>query len=178
MKYKVIKVVAKTVTKAGQNNGKKYVECTLQDDGGNVRIVPVFDSEADKYLKHIAAANGGTLQNATADEPIPEEYATWNYAFDEVFTFPEPMYRVDPNTGTPMMNKFKMPYVRTEVRVLTRYAYDEQLQLLNPNGSPLTALKGWDRVTRGTSVMNSFYMPVSHFQGQASGQSAAVDDPV
>lgn len=177
MDYQVISVKARTVQKQGQNFGKKYVECTLKDAQGNERIVPVFDAEADKYLRHISTANGGSL-NAAVDEPIPAEDAKWSYCFDETYMFTEPMVRIDPQqaTPTPLRNKFGQMYVRTAVRVLTRYVFDEQLQLLNPGGSPLSAMRGWDRETRGTSVMNSFYMPERLFN--ASGPANTAEDPV
>lgn len=177
MDYQVISVKARTVQKQGQNFGKKYVECTLKDAQGNERIVPVFDAEADKYLRHITVANGGTL-NAAADEPIPEQDCKWGFCFDETYMFAEPMVRIDPQqtTPTPLRNKFGQMYVRTSVRVLTRYVFDEQLQLLNPGGSPLSAMRGWDRETRATSVMNSFYMPARLFN--ASGAGNTTEDPV
>lgn len=167
MDYTVIAVKALTVQKQGsQNFGKKYVECTVRDTQGNERVVPVFDAEANKFLKYIGVANGGTSQ--TGDITIPESDAKWPYAFDQQFMFPEPMVRIDPQqpTPTPLHNKFGQMYVRTSVRVLTRYVYDEQLQLLNPGGSPLSPLRGWDLETRGTSVMNSFYMPKRMFEAQ------------
>lgn len=174
MDYTVIKVKALTVQKQGsQNYGKKYVECTVRDTQGNERVVPVFDTEANKYLKYIGVANGGTSQ--TGDIAIPEADAKWSYAFDQEFVFPEPMVRVDGVTGQPLLNKFQQMYVRTSVRVLTRYAYDEQLQLLNPGGSPLSPLRGWDLSTRGTSVMNSFYLPKRMFEAQGPA-SQQVDD--
>lgn len=176
MDYQVISVKACKVQKQGPNFGKKYVECTVRDTQGNERVVPVFDTEANKYLKYIGVANGGTSQ--TGDVAIPEADAKWPYAFDETFMFPVPMVRVDPQTGQPLLNKFKQMYVRTSVRVLTRYVYDEQLQLLNPGGSPLSAMRGWDRETRGTSVMNSFYMPASMFVAQGSANNAGGDEPV
>ena len=181
MDYQVISVKARTVQKQGQNFGKKYVECTVRDTQGNERVVPVFDSEADKYLRHICTANGGNL-NAPADEPIPEADAKWSFCFDETHPFPCPMVRIDPAqaTPTPLKNKFGQMYVRTSVRVLTRYVFDEQLQLLNPGGSSLSAMRGWDRETRGTSVMNSFYMPASMFQAQgpATNAGGGTDEPV
>lgn len=177
MDYHVISVVAKTVNKPGSiNHGKKYVECTVRDIQGNVRVVPVFDAEADKYLRYIGVANGGTSQEG--NKPIPEEDAKWSYAFDQEFQFPEPMVRVDPVTMEPVKNKFGQLQQRPSVRVLTRYVYDEQLQLLNPGGSPLSAIRGWDVTTRGTSVMNSFYMPARLFTAGAGEAQSGVEDPV
>ena len=163
MNYNVIKVEAKTVQKQGQNFGKKYVECTIRSAQGETRVVPVFDAEADSYLACIAQAKGGTAVN---DQPIPEELAVWQYCFDQEFAFTTPMMRVDGVTGQPLLNKFNQPYIRTSVRVLTRYQLDEQLALLNPGGSTLAPRRGWDLNTRGTSVMNSFYLPVA---AQANG---------
>lgn len=177
MDYTVIAVKALKVQKQGsQNFGKTYVECTIRDTQGNERVVPVFDAEANKFLKYIGVANGGTSQ--TGDQAIAEADAKWQYAFDQEFVFPEAMVRVDGVTGQPLLNKFKQPYVRTSVRVLTRYAYDEQLQLLNPNGSPLSPLRGWDLNTRGTSVMNSFYLPKRLFEAQGPIEPVVDDNGV
>ena len=174
MDYTVIAVKALTVKKEGsQNFGKKYVECTVRDTQGNERVVPVFDAEANKYLKYIGVANGGTSQ--TGDIAIPEADAKWQFCFDQEFAFPEPMVRVDGVTGKALLNKFNQMYVRQTVRVLTRYTYDEQLELLNPGGSKLTPLRGWDLSTRGTSVMNSFYLPQRLFNAQGS-TTQQVDD--
>lgn len=174
MDYQVISVKALTVNKPGStNNGKKYVECTVKDIQGNERVVPVFDAEANKYLRYIGVANGGT--SATGDIPIPEIDAKWQYAFDQDFMFPEPMVRVDEN-GHPTTNKFGQMYIRTSVRVLTRYVKDDQLQLLNPGGPQLSPMKGWDLTTRGTSVMNSFYIPLRQFNQANGGDNAS--DPV
>lgn len=173
MDYNVISLKALTVQKQGQNFGKKYVECTVKDAQGNERVVPVFDTEANKYLKYIGVANGGTSQ--TGDIPVAEIDAKWSFAFDQPFVFPEPMVRVD-DQGKPMLNKFGQMYIRTQVMVLTRYAYDEQLQLLNPGGSPLSPLRGWDLTTRGTSIMNSFYLPLRLFNQQQNGGNGAAHD--
>lgn len=172
MDYNVVKVEAKTVQKQGQNFGKKYVECTVvqvQHDAqgneiaGETRVTPLFDTAAEPYLACISITKGGTAQ---ADTPIPAQNAKWSYVFDQDFLFPEPMVRVN-EQGQPMLNKFGQMYVRTKVKVMTRYAMDEQLRLLNPTGSCLTPLRGWDLETRGTSVMNSFYMPARLFQEQS-----------
>lgn len=172
MDYNVIAVKAQTVKKQGQNFNKKYVECTVRDSYGNERVVPVFDAEATKYLKYIGVANGGTSQ--TGDLPIPPEDAKWSFCFDQDFAFPEAMVRVD-ETGKPVLNKFQQMYIRNTARVLTRYVNDEQLAMLNPGGSTLTPLRGWDLNTRGTSVMNSFYLPLRLFNqaGPANGGGQA-----
>lgn len=179
MDYKVTKVEARTVNKQGQNLGKKYAVCTVQpimkDDQGNellgqAREVPVFDAEAAPYLACIAIAKGGTAQQ---DTPIPENMCTWRYCFDEDFAFPELMVRVN-DQGQPETNKFGQNRTRSVVKVFTRYMLDEQLLMLNPNGSALTPLRGWDKVTRGTSVMNSFYMPARLFNAPANTDDSAV----
>lgn len=174
MNYNVTKVEAKTVQKQGQNFGKKYVECTIvaiqKDEAGNdiageQRVTPLFDTAAEPYLACISIQKGGTAQ---ADTPIPAHLAKWMYCFDQEFVFPEPMVRVN-EQGQPLLNKFQQMYVRTQCTVLTRYQYDEQLALLNPGGSALSPMRGWDKTTRGTSVMNSFYMPYRLFNGAQNG---------
>lgn len=157
MNYNVIAVKAMTVAKQGQNFGKKYVEVTLRSDQGDVRTTPVFDADANEYLKCIGVQNGGA--SPTGDTAIPESMAIWQYCFDQEFVFPEPMVRVD-EQGKPMLNKFNQMYIRNSVNVMTRYQYDEQLQLLNPGGTSLAPKRGWDKTSRGTSVMNAFYVPL------------------
>jgi len=178
MNYNVIKVEAKTVNKPNSmNNGKKYVECTLQsiqyDEQGNeitgeTRTVPVFDEDANSYLACISTAKGGT---AAADTPIPANLAKWMYCFDEDFYFDEPHVRVDAE-GKPLTNKFGQMYRSNMVSVMTRYEVDEQLRALHPEKykdspyPPLKPKRGWRLNQRGTSVMNSFYMPLSAFTTQ------------
>lgn len=171
MNLQVKKVVADTVKKQGANFGKKYVICTVEDlETGDERDVPVFDKEAECYLACIAVQNGGT--SATGDQPIPETKAVWKDCFDEVFIFPEPMVRVN-EQGQPILNKFGQMYIRDRCNVLTRYNYDERRALLKDmngnNYSPFSPRRGWDLTTRGTSVMNSFYVPLRTVsaQGQA-----------
>ena len=169
MNYNVIKVEAKTVNKPGSmNNGKKYVECTLQsiqyDEAGNEitgeqRSVPVFDQDADAYLACISIAKGGT---APADTQIPANLAKWTYCFDEDYYFDEPHVRVDEN-GQPLKNKFGQMYRTNMVTVMTRYQIDEQMKLLHPEKSALVPKRGWRLNQRGASVQNSFYMPLSAF---------------
>lgn len=174
MNYNVIKVEAKTVQKQGRNFGKKYVECTIvaiqKDEQGNEvageqRTVPLFDADAEAYLNCIASAKGG---NAAQDSPIPARLAKWTYCFDQDYVFPEPRVRVN-EQGQPELNKFNQMYVRKSVKVLTRYQMDEQIQLLNPSSSPLYPMRGWDIESRGLSVMNSFYIPLSAFNANAGG---------
>lgn len=172
MNYNVVKIEAKVVTKPNSmNNGKKYVECTLQsiqyDEQGNeitgeTRTVPVFDEDANSYLACISTAKGGT---APADTPIPQNLAKWTYCFDEDFYFDEPMVRVDEN-GQPLKNKFGQMYRSNVVTVMTRYQIDEQMKMLHPEKSALVPKRGWRLNQRGTSVMNSFYMPLSAFTTQ------------
>lgn len=181
MNYNVVKVEAKVVNKQGSiNNGKKYVECTLQsiqyDEKGNeitgeTRTVPVFDQDADAYLACISIAKGGT---GNADVAIPENLAKWTYCFDEDFVFDEPMVRVDEN-GQPLKNKFGQMYRSNMVTVMTRYQIDEQMKLLHPEKSALVPKRGWRLNQRGTSVMNSFYMPLSAFSTQNAKPTDDVD---
>ena len=170
MNYNVIAVKAATVQKQGQNFGKKYVEVTLRSDQGDTRVTPVFDADAAEYLKCIAVQNGGT--SPTGDTAIPAEMAVWQYCFDQEFVFPEPMVRVN-EQGQPMLNKFGQMYIRNSVTIMTRYQYDEQLQLLNPGGTSLAPKRGWDKTSRGTSVMNAFYIPLRTINAAAGGAQPA-----
>ena len=56
-------------------------------------------------------------------------------------------------------------YVRKSVIVMTRFKRD------NETGE-LAIRKGWDLATRGTSVMNAFYMPLRNFASTAPGGEA------
>ena len=180
MNYNVTAIKAKKVAKPGSmNDGKTYVECTLQsiqydEQGkeivGETRTVPVFDDDAKAYLALISTANGGT---AAADQPIPDNLAKWLYCFDEDFSFDETMVRVD-DAGKPMLNKFGQMYRSNMVTVMTRYEVDEQLRALHPEKykdspyPPLRPKRGWRLNQRGTSVMNSFYMPLAAFTMKAA----------
>ena len=161
MKVTITKLEAKTVQKQGPNFGKKYCVCTVEDEYGNEQEIPVFDKEAKPYLDCIATAKGG---NAAQDLPIPEKKAVWPYIFAEEFLFPEPMVRIDPATGKPQLSQRGQMYVRNSVMVTTRYFRDDDRAMLqDSNGKNLSVLQplpGWDRVSRGTSVMNAFYEPL------------------
>lgn len=175
MDLTVKKVVAKTVTKQGQNFGKKYVVCSVEDAlTGDERDVPVFDKEAEVYLACIGTQNGGT--SPTGDQPIPETKVVWRDCFDEIFVFPEPMVRVD-ETGKPTLNKFGQMYIRTQCNVLTRYNYDERRAMLKDmngnNYSPFSPRRGWDLTTRGTSVMSAFYIPLRVINAAQGGTMSA-----
>ena len=187
MNYNVTAIAAKKVVKPGSmNDGKSYVECTLQsiqfdEQGkqitGETRTVPVFDDDANAYLALISTARGGT---AAADQPIPDNLAKWMYCFDEDFSFDEPMVRVD-SSGKPILNKFGQMYRSNMVTVMTRYEVDEQLRALHPEKykdspyPPLKPKRGWRLNQRGTSVMNSFYMPLSAFSAQSSKSTDDVE---
>ena len=187
MNYNVVKIEAKKVTKPGSmNDGKAYVECTLQsiqiDEQGNevvgeTRTTPVFDDDAAAYLALISVARGGTGQT---DQPIPANLAKWMYCFDEDFYFDEPMVRVD-GSAKPILNKFGQMYRSNMVTVMTRYEVDEQLRALHPEKykdspyPPLKPKRGWRLNQRGTSVMNSFYMPLSAFTAQNAKSTDEVD---
>lgn len=185
MNFTVIGITVKTVNKAGsRNNGQKYCELRLQeqcldDDGnpyaGEIRLVPVFDAEAQEYMKHVSVANGGMSQ--TGDVPLEPQLRDWKYCFDMEFGFPEPMVRVDEN-GNPQRNKFGDQYIRSSVVVLCRYKLDRDRQLLDPTASPLAPRKGWDVKSRGTSVMNAFYRPLRIFNAiLENGGGGAVNIP-
>ena len=155
MDFKVIKIEQKVVTKPGRNQNSVYAQLTLEDsEDGELRSVPVFDAEAKKYLSYIGK-----------EAELPDKDKVWQYCFDMPFTFPggKEMVRVNDN-GQPELNKFGQMYTRCEVTVLCRYKYDEQRRLLDPNASPLAPRKGWDPVSRGTSVMNAFYVPLASVQ--------------
>lgn len=171
MDYRVIKITGKVVNKTGQNQGKRYAVLALKSVDGQVeKEVCVFDKEADKYLSYASTANGGM---AAQDMPIPEEDALLTFVMDEEFRFPEPMVRVDEN-GKPTTNKFGQPYQRSSVRVTTRYNRDPQRAML---GLPeLYPKQGWDLTSRGTSVMNAFYIPLREIMEPAGIKAAGPAD--
>lgn len=193
MKYCVNKATVKVVNKVGSaNHGKKYIVLTMSvpDDISDSREVPIFDEPViNQYLAYISTQNGGTL-NAATDAPLPDgsqegqpDLVSFPLCFDQEFMFPEPMVRVR-DDGTPEMNKFGQMYIRSSIIVLCRKRRD------NETGE-LSWRKGWDPTSRGTSVMNAFYVPLRTFNsanatvpqmgvpGQpAAAPAAAVELPV
>lgn len=178
MDYKVTKVVAKQVNKPGSRNDRNwYVVCTVEnEENDDVREVAVFGREAEKYLACLSTANHGTAGDT--DKPIPEKNAVWKNVTDEIFVFPEPMVRVNEN-NQPETNKRGQMYIRTSCRVTTRYNFDQmRAQMLDINGKPMSPYvpkPGWDVTTRGTSIMNAFYMPLRMFNGAQGGTNPIED---
>lgn len=164
MLYNVIGLTVQVVPQDKQNAGTKYVEVTIEDpEDGEERVVPVFDKEAERYIALIPNATVSTL-NKLPDN-TPDNLKVWKNCFDKEFIFPETMVRVNAQ-GQPELNKFNQMRVRKSVIVMTRYKRD------NETGE-LAIRKGWDLATRGTSVMNAFYMPLRNFASTTSGGEAA-----
>lgn len=159
MKFEVIKIEQAIVNKPGSsNNGQVYANLTLLcPTSGESRIVPVFDLESKQYLPFVNKEN-----------ELPENLKSgkWAYCFDEQYVFPgnQPMVRVNAS-GQPEVNKFGIMYQRTEVTVMIRCHRDDDYAMLHPDKYPsgicIVPDKGWDAVSRGTSVMNAFYVPLS-----------------
>lgn len=157
MDYEVIKIEQKVVTKPGRNLNTTYCNITIEDEDGETREVPVFDKEAERYAPFVGKEN-----------ELPEKLKQWKFCLDEEFVFPDakPMVRVN-DKGQPELNKFGQMYLRSSVIVFTRYKHDPQWALVHPGESPYRPKKGWDVVSRGTSVMNAFYVPQAAFTVQA-----------
>lgn len=159
MKFEVIKIEQAIVNKPGSsNNGQVYANLTLLcPTSGESRIVPVFDLESKQYLPFVGK-----------EDTLPENLKSgkWAYCFDEQYVFPgnQPMVRVNAS-GQPEVNKFGIMYQRTEVTVMIRCHRDDDYAMLHPDKYPsgicIVPDKGWDAVSRGTSVMNAFYVPLS-----------------
>lgn len=163
MLYNVIALTMQVVPQGKQNAGQKYVEVAIEDpEDGEERVVPVFDKEAERYLALIPTATVGTRINLP--DTTPDNLKVWKNCFDKEFVFPEEMVRVDAQ-GKPQLNKFGQMYVRKSVIVMTRFKRD------NETGD-LAIRKGWDLATRGTSVMNAFYMPLRNFASTVPGGEA------
>ena len=161
MLYNVVNISKKVVPAGKQNAGQNYVEVTIEDpEDGEQRTVPVFDTEAKRYMELIPNA---ALNTPTAlPDNAPDNLKVWKNCFDKEFVFPETMVRVN-EQGQPELNKFNQMRVRKSVLVLTRYKRD------NETGE-LAIRRGWDLTTRGTSIMNAFYMPLRVFNTpQAEG---------
>lgn len=164
MQYNVTKLTKQIVPAGKQNAGQNYVEVTIEDpEDGEERIVPVFDKEAERYLNLIPTAAVGVL--TPLPDNAPDNLKLWKNCFDQEFTFPEPMVRVDAQ-GQPQLNKFQQMYIRKSIVVMVRKKRD------NETGE-LAIRKGWDLATRGTSVMNAFYMPLRNFANTQQGADAA-----
>lgn len=163
MLYNVVSFVKQVVPQGKQNAGTSYAVVTIEDpEDGERREVPVFDAEAKRYLDLVPAAVIGT-PNPLPDT-APENLKVWKNCFDKEFTFPETMVRVNAQ-GQPELNKFNQMRVRNSVLVMTRYKRD------NETGE-LAIRRGWDLTTRGTSIMNAFYMPLRVFNNTTGGGEA------
>ena len=163
MLYNVISFVKQVVPQGKQNAGTNYAVVTIEDpEDGEQREVPVFDAEAKRYLDLVPAAVIGQANQLPAN--APENLKTWKNCFDKEFTFPETMVRVNAQ-GQPELNKFGQMRVRKSVLVMTRYKRD------NETGE-LATRRGWDLTTRGTSIMNAFYMPLRVFANTSGGGEA------
>lgn len=164
MQYNVTKLTKQVVPAGKQNAGQNYVEVTIEDpEDGEERIVPVFDKEAERYIALIPTAVVGAP--VPLPDTTPENLKVWKNCFDQEFIFPEQMVRVDAQ-GQPQLNKFQQMYVRKSIIVMVRKKRD------NETGE-LAIRKGWDLATRGTSVMNAFYMPLRNFANTQQAQDAA-----
>lgn len=162
MLYNVVSLTKKVVPAGKQNAGQNYVEVVIEDpEDGEQRTVPVFDTEAQRYITLIpnAALNTPT----PLPENTPDNLKVWKNCFDKEFTFPETMVRVN-EQGQPELNKFGQMRVRKSVLVMTRYKRD------NETGE-LAIRRGWDLTTRGTSIMNAFYMPLRVFSTPQAGEA-------
>lgn len=163
MKYLVTKLTKQIVPQGKQNAGQNYVEVTIEDpEDGEERVVPVFDKEAERYIALIPTAVVGTP--VPLPDTAPDNLKMWQNCFDQEFIFPEPMVRVDAQ-GKPQLNKFNQMYIRKSVIVMVRKKRDNET-------NELSIRKGWDLATRGTSVMNAFYMPLRNFANTQQAQDA------
>ena len=157
MLYNVVALTKQIVPQGKQNAGANYVEVAIEDpEDGEERTVAVFDKEAERYLALIP--NAAVNTRTPIPETTPDNLKIWKNCFDKEFVFPEPMVRVTTQNGAiqPMLNKFGQMYIRKSVVVMVRMKRD------NETGE-LAIRKGWDLATRGTSVMNAFYMPLRNF---------------
>lgn len=164
MLYNVISFTKQVVPQGKQNAGTNYAVVTIEDpEDGEQREVPVFDAEAKRYLDLVPNLTVG----ATAQLPqnTPDNLKVWKNCFDKEFVFPETMVRVN-TQGKPELNKFNQMRIRKSVIVMVRMKRD------NETGE-LAIRKGWDLATRGTSVMNAFYMPLRVFANTTQGGEAA-----
>lgn len=163
MQYNVVSLTKQVVPAGKQNAGQNYVEVTIEDpEDGEERIVPVFDKEAARYIALIPTAAIGVP--TPLPDTTPDNLKVWKNCFDQEFTFPEAMVRVDAQ-GQPQLNKFQQMYIRKSIIVMVRKKRD------NETGE-LAIRKGWDLATRGTSVMNAFYMPLRNFANTTQGADA------
>lgn len=163
MLYNVTKLTPQQVPQGKKNAGTKYVEVTIEDpEDGEERVVPVFDKEAERYIALIPTIAIGIT--TPLPQNAPDNLKVWKNCFDKEFIFPETMVRVNAQ-GQPELNKFNQMRIRKSVIVMTRYKRD------NETGE-LAIRKGWDLATRGTSVMNAFYMPLRNFANTSAGGDA------
>lgn len=157
MIYKLTNVSLEKVPAGKQNEGQVYVRAEVinpknlfDEPSTQAFFSPALVREFQKYF---AVANNGT---AAANAPIPDDLLTFTGGQYEQFAFPEMMVQIDTD-GTPRRNpKNGNMYMRDKITVLCMYIIDDE------TGERHYA-KGWDPVSRGTSIMNSMYAPLSRF---------------
>lgn len=157
MIYKLTNVSLEKVPAGKQNEGKVYVRAEVinpknrfAESTTQAFFSPAFVKEVQKYF---AVANNGT---GTANTPLPDDVLTFTGGRYEEFAFPEMMVQIDTD-GTPRRNpKNGNMYMRDRITVLCQYEIDDE------TGERGYA-KGWDPVSRGTSIMSNLYAPLSRF---------------
>lgn len=157
MIYKLTNVSLEVVPQGKQNAGQVYVRAEVinpknlfDEPSTQAFFSPALVREFQKYF---AVAKHGT---GTVDTPIPDELLTFTGGQYEQFAFPEMMVQIEAD-GTPRRNpKNGNMYMRDKITVLCMYIIDDE------TGERHYA-KGWDPVSRGTTIMNSMYAPLSRF---------------
>jgi len=157
MIYKLRDVCLKVVPQGKQNAGQVYVSAEVFNPNNlhagtstQAFFTKPFVEEIQKYF---AVAHHGT---GTVDTPLPDELLAFPGGRYEPFAFPETMVQINED-GTPRRNpKNGNMYMRDGITVLCQYEIDDET-------GERSYAKDWDPVSRGTSIMNSMYAPLSRF---------------
>ena len=171
MKYRLEDILLRTVTKAGPNQGSKFIQATVVnpddewDEPG--RMTTFNEKMVAKLTQYVGLATQGPNDAfgrptwipgmlLDASKPLPENLLVFSHASFEEFVFPCPMCQIDEN-GEPRRNQTSGNLIiRTSIRVLCKKTVD------NETGVSRWA-KGWSPEEQGASIMATFYKPASEF---------------
>lgn len=168
MKYKISKIKLRKVAEGKRNAGSLFVQFTVRNPDNRLDKgeVTVFDEDfAADYEEYYALSEPGvkdgfgqqTWQDSKLKDPAkpcPEDLLVATHAQFEQYIFPGgPRVALD-DEGKPRRNDRGRYIVQESIWVFTWKALD------NETGE-LRYIRGWDPASRGASIMNNLYGPMS-----------------